>query len=230
MIVPTITSVYAQVAMSQQTQDVRNRTYGPGANQTATTTTNTIAVNNNNSDPITTINSTATEGIQNMRTILLKLEPSLEEYNLTNAFNGAVMSLAHIQGNVSELQEHIANQTNASATQIAQLQRELTIARGALLASQQQLEDSNAEVVELEAELEAALETTPAPEPEPEPTPAPEPQTELPITSPEEEEEEDSDADGGGSTSEEEEEENAESDGPRLDPEGDGGFPGDIDG
>jgi hypothetical protein len=220
MIVPPIATAYAQqtAAPFSPSNDPATRQYGPPTTAAANVTT--------------AINTTAAGGIQDMRQFMLSLASDIREHNLTGTYNEVVMAFAYIQGNLSELQEYTTNQTNASATRIAQLQNDLRIARSTLQATQEQLA----------AAVDAEEEETE--EPEPTPTPPTSPTPEATATADIVEDSVESDTDDtedsssssdseGGDTESESESEETESEGtggPRLDPEGDGGFPGDLDG
>jgi hypothetical protein len=213
MIVPTITSstilVYAQIT-TPQSNDVRNRTYGPQQPVSSSSSSTPEVINN----VTTTINQTAIEGIENMQQLVNMLEPDIQRFNLVNTFNEAWMQFAWISGNVTALQNHTNNVINASQTSATQAQTQITALQNQVAGLQADLAaaQSAAEEEEEEPEPEAEEETTEeeaddAPEEEEEPDPEPEPEPQETI--------EDLVNNGGG---------------PRTDPEGDGGFPGDIDG
>lgn len=197
MIVPTIISstVYAQITTPQSSNtttnsNIQTRTYGP---QTAANTT-------------AAMNSTAAEGIKDMRILLDLLEPDIQRYDLVDTFNEIVMAFAYIQGNLTILQ----NQTNASITAAESTVGQL---RAQITTLQDQLEAAQADL------LEATV-------PEEEEDEAPEEEVE-------DEEDTDTDTETDDDTTSDPQstlEDLVENDGPRTDPEGDGGFPGDIDG
>jgi hypothetical protein len=168
------------------------------------------------------INSTAAGGIQDMRALSLSLEPYIQAHNLTGTFNKVVLAFAYIQGNITALQ----NQTNNVTITI----------------------DDNGSSVTV-PDFQTTPTTTPAPSSTPSsssssssssPTTNPGPRTDVveeattssssSTEESESEEESSSSSSSSDSNNEEEETETEEPDGPRLDEEGDGGFPGDIDG
>lgn len=196
MIVPTVTTIspsHAQIS-TPASNNVSNdtRSYGPQSSQQQ-------QLNATNA-----INTTAVEGIKDMRMLLQIPEEDLGRYNLTGLITDMVMKFASIQANLTALQTW-ADDVNTTATNV-------------VTATQQQLADARAEIAALQTQLEEATEEEDAPEEEEE-EPEPEPEAE------EEETEEEEDT----TTTPQQSIEDLVNN-PRTDPEGDGGFPGDIDG
>ena len=215
MIVPTIipsTVSYAQPTTTLPPNDPSTRTFGP---QTT----------NNNNNITSTLNNTAASGIQNMLELSNMLEPEIQRYNLVETFNDIVYAFGFIQGNLTALQNQTIAEVTAAESTVGQLRAQIS-------TLQDQLEAARADLAEATA---AAGEEDTAPDESDEESEE--------ASEEEEEEEEGSDEEDSSPTTTSPSQTRleiletlvntggeGEDDGPRTDPEGDGGFPGDIDG
>jgi len=218
IVLPLTINAYAQpTALSSQAQAIQNRTYGPEA---ANTTMASINITN-------TINNTASEGIQSMRVLLNLLEPDIKRFQLTQEFNDVVMAFSNIQGNLTVLQQHTNNLTTTATAEINQLQQQLQAAQSAASSAATTTSDDDDDDDD-DNDGDAGdgdddgggSDTTETSDSDTADSPSSSSDTTT----------------GSSSSSSSEVLEGLVSNGaavdsgPRLDPEGDGGFPGDIDG
>src|SRR5215212_8632622 len=194
-----------------------NRTYSPQA-QVQTTQPQQPTLNN-----ITSIlNNTAVQGMQYMRQYVTVLEPEIRENNLTGIVNNAFWSFVHIRENITALEKQV-NSTIQEAqskstqlqTQVDQLQKDLYTAKGTIRAIQQQLTSTQTDLATAKTQLETRVTPPPVAAPQVE---ADEPE---PTTDNNNNDETIRDLVGGIDDSSSSDE--GEDDGPRTDPEGDGG-------